>query len=280
MLGFFIAIFTWYGLWLSGHLNLIIWLKFLWPVAVCDTAEAWQTGIQDPSTPMLEGMLFFYNELMFYMVGIGIAVILMLGMILFLFEETRNAISMNFSHASLLEIIWTIIPAIILFFISVPSFTLLYSLDELSDPLVTLKITGHQWYWSYEYENYILPLYSESNSFGFDSYMQATEDLTMGSLRLLEVDHRVLLPINSHIRLLITSADVLHSWAIPSFGIKVDACPGRLTQASLFIKRTGLYFGQCSEICGVNHGFMPIVVKAVSAELYSSWLFEKALHSI
>lgn len=245
-------------------------------VVHCDAAEPWQTGIQDPATPMLEGMLFFYNELMFYMVSIGIAVICMLYIILTSFTEEKHIDSMNFSHASVLEIVWTIIPAVVLFFISVPSFTLLYSLDELTTPELTLKIIGHQWYWSYEYSDFATSEFDSVSEVSFDSYMLNTEDLQLGSLRLLEVDNRIVLPINTHIRLLVTSADVLHSWAIPSFGIKVDACPGRLTQASLFIKRTGTYYGQCSEICGVNHGFMPIVVKAVKPEVdFIAWLMFK-----
>ena len=153
--------------------------------------------------------------------------------------------------------------------IAVPSFGLLYSLDELIDPTVTLKVVGHQWYWSYEYSDYAT--LEGGESLNFDSYMIATEDLTHGSFRLLEVDNRVILPVNTHIRVLVTAADVLHSWAVPSFGIKVDACPGRLSQASLFIKREGTYYGQCSEICGVNHGFMPIVVKGVSVDNFVTW---------
>ena len=149
----------------------------------------------------------------------------------------------------------------------------LYSLDELIDPSVTLKIIGHQWYWSYEYSDYS-NIY-DNESLNFDSYMISTSDLTLGSFRLLEVDNRIVLPINTHIRVLITAADVLHSWAIPSFGIKVDACPGRLSQCSLFIKRSGLFFGQCSEICGINHGFMPIAIKSVPADTFISWITTK-----
>jgi len=157
--------------------------------------------------------------------------------------------------------------------IAVPSFNLLYSLDETIDPAVTLKVVGHQWYWSYEYSDYAT--LEGGDSLNFDSYMLPEDDLTQGSFRLLEVDHRVTLPVNSHIRVLVTAADVLHSWAVPSFGIKVDACPGRLNQVSLYIKREGVYYGQCSEICGVNHGFMPIVVKGVSVDDYISWIATK-----
>ena len=156
-----------------------------------------------------------------------------------------------------------------------PSFALLYSLDELLDPQITLKIVGHQWYWSYEYSDYLTSHSDEG--FGFDSYLIGTDDLTIGAFRLLEVDNRVILPINTHIRLLVSAADVLHSWAVPSFGVKVDACPGRLSQASLFLKREGVFYGQCSEICGINHGFMPIVVKSVSISEYLIWLSVKLL---
>ena len=149
----------------------------------------------------------------------------------------------------------------------------MYSLDEIIDPALTLKIVGHQWYWSYEYSDYAL--LESSDSLNFDSYMISTKDLTKGSFRLLEVDNRVVLPIQTHIRLLVTAADVLHSWAVPSFGIKIDACPGRLSQVSVFLKRIGVYYGQCSEICGVNHGFMPIVVQGVSVSKFIKWIVLK-----
>ena len=170
-------------------------------------------------------------------------------------------------HNTKLEIIWTIIPTIILIFIAVPSFILLYSLDEVINPSITLKAIGHQWYWSYEYSDY-----TEENSINFDSYMITENDLELGQFRLLEVDNRVVLPLNTHIRVLVTAGDVLHSWAVPSMNIKADAVPGRLNQLTLFIKRPGVYYGQCSELCGVNHAFMPIVVEAVSLWNYSNWL--------
>jgi heme/copper-type cytochrome/quinol oxidase subunit 2 len=139
--------------------------------------------------------------------------------------------------------------------------------------MLTLKVIGSQWFWSYEYSDFSTSDWGDS--LGFDSYMVSTDDLVKGSFRLLEVDNRVLLPINTHIRVLVTATDVLHSWAIPSFGIKVDACPGRLSQAFIFIKREGVYYGQCSEICGVNHGFMPIVIKGVSVDSFTNWITAK-----
>ena len=204
------------------------------------------------------------------MIFIGVAVCWLLYRIVTQFDENINVFSQKFNHNSILEIIWTLIPAVILIIIAVPSFGLLYSLDELIEPQLTLKIVGHQWYWSYEFADY--SILNGSSTLNFDSYMTNQEDLTTGSFRLLETDNRVFLPIKTHVRLLITSADVLHSWCIPSFGVKMDACPGRLSQVSLFIKRPGVFYGQCSEICGINHGFMPIVVQTVSPNLFTSWI--------
>jgi len=238
--------------------------------SLCDVAERWQLGLQDPATPAMEGMINFHNYIMIFLIVIGIFVLWMLYKVVNNFDEKVNPISDKFTHSNLLEIIWTLLPAVILMFIAVPSFGLLYSLDELIDPTITLKIVGHQWYWSYEYSDYAT--LEGGESLNFDSYLVPTADLNAGSFRLLEVDNRVILPINTHIRLLLTAADVLHCWAIPSFGIKLDACPGRLSQASLFIKREGYFYGQCSEICGVNHGFMPIAVVCVSKEEFITWL--------
>lgn len=247
--------------------------SMIFTVSYCDAPEVWQLGVQDPATPSMEGMLFFHNYLIFFLILIGSFVFWMLFQVLLNYSESVNKVSNKFTHSSLLEIIWTIVPAIVLVFIAVPSFSLLYSTEELINPTVTLKVIGHQWYWSYEYSDYAEKANGESIE--FDSYMVATDDLTKGSFRLLEVDNRVVLPINTHIRVLVTAADVLHSWAVPSFGFKLDACPGRLSQGSLFIKREGVFYGQCSEICGVNHGFMPIVVKAVSPDVFVSWVSKK-----
>jgi len=170
-------------------------------------------------------------------------------------------------NATLLEIVWTIAPSFILLAIAIPTFALLYAMDEVIDPALTIKAIGHQWYWSYEYSDY-------DKNINFDSYMVNEDDLKLGDLRLLEVDHRVVVPVNTHIRVIVTSADVLHSWAVPALGVKMDACPGRLNQTSLFIKRTGLFYGQCSEICGVNHAFMPIVIEAVDLPAYIKYIQE------
>jgi cytochrome c oxidase subunit 2 len=247
--------------------------------AFCDLPEKNQLFVQDPATPMMEGMIYFHNLLMFFIVFVGVFVFYMLFYAMYAFSEEKNATPAEFSHNSALEIIWTILPAIILLFIAIPSFTLLYSLDELIDPQLTVKVIGHQWYWSYEVSDYFSNNDGiKANKLEFDSYMKPEDELLNTpyvGLRLLYAKPMLLLPTQTHIRLLVTSADVLHSWAVPSFGIKIDACPGRLSQGSLFINRVvdkegAIFFGQCSEICGVNHGFMPITVAAWSPEKYKA----------
>ena len=167
---------------------------------------------------------------------------------------------------------WTVTPSLILMVIAVPSFALLYSMDEIVNPSITLKAIGHQWYWTYELSDYST---ADDASIVFDSYMIPEDDLTLGQLRLLEVDNRVVLPVHTHVRVIVTAADVLHSWAVPSLGVKCDAVPGRLNQTSFFLQREGVFYGQCSEICGANHGFMPIVVEGVSLDEYISWVSNK-----
>nr|NP_038168.1 cytochrome c oxidase subunit 2 [Synura synuroidea]AAF36934.1 cytochrome c oxidase subunit 2 [Synura synuroidea] len=242
-------------------------------ISFCDASFDWQIGFQDPATPIAEGIILFHNYLMSFIVLICILVFYVLYFIIDSFNSSKVSKASNFTDFNLLEIVWTLFPAIILLFLAIPSFTLLYSLDELIDPDLTLKIIGHQWYWTYEYSDF--SSMTNGESINFDSYMVSSNDLIKGGFRLLEVDNRVILPVLTHIRLLITAADVIHCWTVPSFGVKVDACPGRLSQASLFIKREGLYFGQCSEICGVNHGFMPIAVKSVSSDNFLTWVLYK-----
>lgn len=228
-----------------------------------------QISFQDPATPVMEGIIVLHHDLLFLLTIIGVAVGWILAKTTYLFSYTRNPIPSQINHNTAIEVVWTITPSLILMVIAIPSFALLYSIDEVIDPSVTLKVIGQQWYWQYEYCDFADKL---NKTIQFDSYMIAEDDLEEGQLRLLEVDNRVVLPTNMHIRVLITSGDVLHSWAIPSLGVKTDACPGRLNQVSLFIKREGVFFGQCSELCGVNHGFMPIVVEAVPIEKYIKWV--------
>jgi len=238
---------------------------------------------QDPATPIMEWMVEFHNFIMCDLLLTSGIVGFFLFVIMTEFISEKNLKPLrSFAHDSDLEISWTLYPTFILLLIAFPSFTLLYALEELIDPALTVKIIGHQWYWSYEYGGSLFSESSLSDSLEvtagglqFDSYMVSTQDLGVGRFRLLEVDNRVKLPVKTHIRLLITASDVLHSWAIPSFGIKVDACPGRLSQVNLLIKRCGVFYGQCSEICGVNHGFMPIVVEAIAPTRFIAWALSK-----
>ena len=241
-------------------------------LAFCDNAEPWQLGFQDPATPIMEGIINLHHDLMFFIVVISIFVTWMLIRTIWLFDLSKNKTPSDLSHGIFIEIIWTSMPAIILLVIAIPSFSLLYAMDEVIAPTITIKALGHQWYWSYEYSDYVNKDYDPIN---FDSYMIPDEDLVSGDLRLLEVDNHVVIPICTHIRVIVSAADVLHSWAIPSLGVKCDAVPGRLNQASLFLKREGLYYGQCSEICGINHGFMPIVIEGVKLSNYINWLSNK-----
>ncbi len=237
-----------------------------------DGLKDWQLGFHEPATPIQEGIISFHNDIMLVMVFMCCFVTIMLLRIIMNFRESVNQVVDKTVHGTVIEIVWTIIPAVILMIIAVPSFTLLYAVEETVEPSVTVKVVGHQWYWSYEYSDIGS---EEGESIEFDSYMINEEDLEVGELRLLEVDNRLVLPVETHVRLIVTAADVLHSFAIPSFGMKIDACPGRLNEVSTFIKRPGVYYGQCSELCGVNHGFMPIALLVVPSIQYHYFVVSK-----
>lgn len=232
-----------------------------------DVAEPWQLLFQDSSTKIMEGIINLHNWILFYLIMVVIFVLWFLIIIINNYNYSKHPISnKKLKDGTLIEIIWTLTPALILITIALPSFQLLYLMDEVLDPAITIKTIGRQWYWEYEYNDYKEPYIN------FESYMVPTDSLNNGSLRLLEVDNRLILPSLVSIRVIITAADVLHSWAIPSLGVKLDAIPGRLNQTSLYIKRNGVFYGQCSELCGVQHGFMPIVIKVVSIKEYIDWI--------
>nr|YP_001936608.1 cytochrome c oxidase subunit II [Eremobates cf. palpisetulosus SEM-2008]ACA49836.1 cytochrome oxidase subunit 2 [Eremobates cf. palpisetulosus SEM-2008] len=216
-------------------------------------------SFQDSSSPLMEQLMFFHDHTMIILILITILVSYVILNIM------TNSLSNRFLlEGQEIETFWTILPAIMLVFIALPSLRILYLMDEVNSPSLTLKITGHQWYWSYEY--------SDFKHVEFDSYMIPASESTMNNFRLLDVDNRTVLPINSQLRLLVSAADVIHSWTIPSMGLKIDAVPGRLNQISTIITRTGLFFGQCSEICGANHSFMPIVIEAIPVKPFINWL--------
>jgi cytochrome c oxidase subunit 2 len=247
-----------------------------------DAPKPFQFGFQDPASPIAEGLNDLHNYIFLFLILVCTFVSWMLYIIIseFNVHKYHSLNNMHYdyvkarhlTHGVFLEIIWTLIPTFILLVIAIPSFALLYAMDEVIDPELTVKVIGHQWYWSYEFSDFNEGLNDDIN---FDSYMIPEDELAFGALRLLETDTSLVLPVNTHIRVIITAGDVLHSWAIPSLGVKMDAVPGRLNQSSLFIKRDGVFFGQCSELCGVNHGFMPIIVNAVNIDMFLSWILSQ-----
>ena len=238
-----------------------------------DTPRPWGIYFQNSGTPQMEGLVELHDNILFYLVIILFAVGWMLTSILRKFSSLQLSIpSKHVNHGTLVELIWTITPALILILIAFPSFKLLYLMDEISDPAMAILAEGHQWYWSYQYPDF---LNSEQDFIEFDSYLVPESDLEKGRLRMLEVDNRVIVPELTHVRFIVTAADVIHSFACPSLGIKCDAYPGRLNQVSVFINREGTFYGQCSEICGVLHSSMPIVIESVSVEKFLAWLQEQ-----
>nr|ADR10234.1 cytochrome oxidase subunit II [Ctenomys magellanicus] len=221
-------------------------------------AYPYELGFQDATSPIMEELLQFHDHTLMIVFLISTLVLYLISLML-----TTKLTHTSTMDAQEVETIWTILPAIILIMIALPSLRILYMMDEVNNPLLTVKTMGHQWYWSYEYTDY--------DELNFDSYMIPTTELKPGELRLLEVDNRVVLPMELPVRVLISSEDVLHSWAIPSLGLKTDAIPGRLNQTILTSTRPGLFYGQCSEICGSNHSFMPIVVEMVPLKTFENW---------
>nr|QNG56238.1 cytochrome c oxidase subunit II [Platisus obscurus] len=220
----------------------------------------WKTLLlQDSGSPLMEQLSFFHDHTLLILVIITVLV----GQLMF------NLFFNKYIHRLLLEgqsieIIWTVLPAITLIFIALPSLRLIYILDEINNPIVTIKAIGHQWYWSYEY--------SDFKNIEFDSYMIPINEMKIFNFRLLDVDNRMMIPFESQIRMLVTSTDVIHSWTIPTLGVKIDATPGRLNQISFSSNRSGMFYGQCSEICGTNHSFMPIVMESISPKYFIKWV--------
>nr|AQP26914.1 cytochrome c oxidase subunit 2 [Microcerotermes sp. SA TB-2017]AQP28185.1 cytochrome c oxidase subunit 2 [Microcerotermes sp. G689]AQP28750.1 cytochrome c oxidase subunit 2 [Microcerotermes sp. SB TB-2017]AQP28841.1 cytochrome c oxidase subunit 2 [Microcerotermes sp. COL2012-T09]AQP30587.1 cytochrome c oxidase subunit 2 [Microcerotermes sp. G13-58] len=215
--------------------------------------------LQDSASPVMEQLIFFHDHALMIMLMIITAVFYTMISIIQNKQTSRFIL-----EGQMIETIWTIAPAIILVFIAIPSLRLLYLMDEIHNPVMTLKTVGHQWYWSYEY--------SDFTKLEFDSYMVQQEDQLINTFRLLDTDNRIVLPMNSPIRMIVTAADVLHAWTVPSLGVKTDATPGRLNQVSFTVNRPGLLYGQCSEICGANHSFMPIVIESVSTNQFINWV--------
>ena len=233
------------------------------PAAVGGAPTAWQVNFQPAASPVAAMIESLHDLLLFIVVAISVFVLALLAYACIRYRADRNPVPSRRTHNSVLEIAWTAIPVLILVVIAIPSFKLLYFMDRAVNPEMTLKAIGRQWYWSYEYP--------DQGNFTFDANMIAEQDLTEEQLRLYDVDNPVVLPVETDIRLLTTASDVIHAWAMPALGVKMDAVPGRINETWLRIDRPGVYYGQCSELCGDFHAFMPIKIEAVSKEDFEAW---------
>lgn len=233
--------------------------------AAASQPHDWQIYFQEAATPVAEHVHDLHHIVLVIITFVALFVLFLTGYIAFRFRASKNPTPSKRSHHTLLEIVWTTIPVLILLVIALPSFKLIFEMDKAKDPEMTLKITGNMWFWKYEYPEHDIT---------FESRLIQDKDLKPGQLRLLEVDNQIVVPVDTTIRLLFTASDVLHSWTIPSFGVKKDCVPGRLNEAWIHVTKPGVYYGQCSELCGMQHGFMPIAVKVVSKEEYANWLKE------
>ena len=226
----------------------------------------WQLGFRDPASPVMEKVNELHDFVLIMMTIITLFVLFLLIYVSIRFRKSNNPNPSKRSHHVVLETLWTVIPVVILIFMAIPSFKLVYQQDVTPEFDMTIKVIGHQWYWEYQYP--------DQDNLSFESYMIQDEDLQEGQPRLISVDNRLVLPTNTVIQVLVTGGDVLHSFAMPSLGVKKDAVPGRLNETWMKIDRPGVYRGQCSEICGTGHGYMPIVIEAIPADQFASWVIE------
>ena len=230
--------------------------------------KEWQLGFQEAGSPLMQNLIDFHDFVFWIITAITVFVFLLLAYVCVRFSAKNNKKPSTTTHNSMLEVAWTLIPVLILVVIAIPSFRLLYNQNDFSKIDMTIKATGYTWYWSYEYPDH--------DDIAFDSIMLQDEELEEGQPRLLSTDYQLVVPVNTNVKMQITSdpSGVIHSWAVPSLGVKMDAIPGRLNETYFSIKEPGMYYGQCSELCGIGHGFMPISIKAVTAEEFASWVEE------
>ncbi|MBI3705832.1 MAG: cytochrome c oxidase subunit II [Rhizobiales bacterium] len=232
-------------------------------LAATGQPEPWQLGLQASATPVMDNIIWFHNFLLYVIVAITLFVLALLVIVAVKFNARSNPVPSRTTHNTAIEVIWTIVPVLILVTIAVPSFRLLFFQLNTPKADLTVKATGKQWFWSYQYPD---------SKFEFDSLMVQTKDLKPGQPRLLAVDNEMVVPVNKVVKVLTTGADVIHSFAIPSFGIKIDAIPGRINETWFKAEREGMYYGQCSELCGKDHAFMPIAIRVVNDREYTAWL--------
>ena len=240
----------------------IVGLFMPW-IALADKPYDWQLGFQEAASPVMEELQKFHDILLIMVYGVSIFVVVLLIYVCLRFRESKNPTPSKTSHNTLLEVVWTAVPVLILVILAVPSLRTLYMAEEKVEADITLKVVGYKWNWEY--------IYPEED-ISFISNIIKDEDLKEGDIRLLEVDERVVLPVDTNVRVQVTAADVIHSWAVPALGVKKDAIPGRLNETWLRINKPGVYYGQCSELCGEGHGFMPIAIEAVSKQEYAQWV--------
>lgn len=256
---------SWQGLVLGAFFAAVSLLSGS-AVAAPGVSEPWQMGLQDAVTPIAEQIQGFHTFVLVIITVIALFVLALLIIVMVKFNEKANPEPSKTTHNTFIEVVWTVVPIIILVAIAIPSFRLLYAQYDFPKADLTIKAIGNQWFWSYEYPD---------DGMAFDSVMVEEADLKPGQPRLLAVDNDIVVPVNKNVHLLVTANDVIHNWTIPSFGVKVDAVPGRVIRAWFRAEKTGIYYGQCSELCGSRHAFMPIGVRVVSEEDYAKWL-EKA----
>ncbi len=249
---------------LSIATSVIVWAGFAGR-AVANGPKNWQMGFRAPASPTAEEIHWF-NDVVLLPVTVAIVVFVtgLLVYVIWRFSEKRNPTPSKTPHNTAIEVLWTAVPVMILFVIAIPSFKLLYCADSIEEAEMTLKATGRQWYWNYQYPDH--------GGVEFDAYMVPDADLQEGQKRLLSTDNLVVLPVETNIRLLITASDVLHAFALPAMGIKLDAVPGQVNETWVRINQEGIYYGQCSELCGTGHSYMPITIKAVSKVEFERWI--------
>lgn len=245
----------------------------IWDPALAQEAAGnttpWDFLMQDAASPSAERIQAFHDMLVYIITGICLFVLALLIIVIVRYNRRANPEPSKTTHNVLLEVLWTALPVVILIIIAIPSFKLLYYVDRTETPEMTLKVTGYQWYWGYEYPDH--------GGINFMSYMIPEDEINAeeGQLRLLSTDRAVVLPVNKNIQVDITAADVLHAWAVPALGVKTDSVPGRLNSTWFRITKPGTYYGQCSELCGKDHAYMPIEIKAVSEEEFEQWVLEQ-----
>ena len=235
--------------------------------ALSNGAIDWQLGFQKPASDVMRNVYDLHNFVLIMMTAITIFVLFLIFYVVFRFRRKANPVASKTTHNTFIEILWTGIPVIILIFMAIPSFKLVYQQDVIPETDMTIKVIGHQWYWEYQYP--------EHGDLSFESYMVPDDELEEGDIRLLTVDNHLVLPANKNIHVLVTGGDVLHSFAMPSLGVKKDAVPGRLNETWFNIDEPGIYRGQCSEICGTGHGYMPIVIEALNETDFNNWIIEQ-----